>query len=310
VNAVHVVVPAGIDDPARPSGGNIYDRRVIAGLVDVGWDVHEHTSTATVPDAALALVDGLLASAALVDEARRVRVVVLVHLPRGTAVTWEREVLRAAAGVVTTSRWTRRRLLEWYDLDPARVRVAEPGVEVAEVATGSASGGSLLCVGAVTFLKGYDVLSAALDGLGDLAWSCRGVGSTQLEPAFAAGLGDTVRLTGPMTRQELDATYAEADLLVLASRAETYGMVVTEALAHGVPVIASDVGGVREAVGHAGVLVPPGDADALAGALRRWLTDAAHRDAMRAAARARRTSLGDWARTTALVSGALAEVAP
>jgi glycosyltransferase involved in cell wall biosynthesis len=310
VNAVHVVVPAGIDDPARPSGGNVYDRRVIGGLVDLGWDVDEHPSTATVPDGALALVDGLLASAALVDEARRVRVVALVHLPRGPAVTWERDVLRAAAGVVTTSRWTRRRLLEWYDLDPARVRVAEPGVEAAEVAAGSASGGSLLCVGAVTYLKGYDVLSAALDGLGDLAWSCRGVGSTEIEPAFAAGLGGTVRLTGPLSRQELDATYAEADLLVLASRAETYGMVVTEALAHGVPVIASDVGGVREAAGHAGVLVPPGDADALAGALRRWLTDAAHRDALRTAARARRTSLGGWARTAALVSGALAEAAP
>ena len=310
MRTVHVVVPAGIDDPARPSGGNVYDRRVITGLADVGWDVREHASTVTVPDGELALVDGLLASAALVDEARRVQVVPLVHLPHGPVVPWEREVLRAAAGVVTTSRWTRRRLLEWYDLDAVRVRVAEPGVEAAGIAAGSESGGSLLCVGAVTYLKGYDVLSAALDDLGDLAWSCRGVGSTEIEPAFAAGLGDTVRLTGPLTRQQLDATYAEADLLVLASRAETYGMVVTEALAHGVPMIGSDVGGVREAAGHAGVLVPPGDAGALAGALRRWLTDEAHRAALRSVALSRRTALGDWSRTAALVSGALTEAAP
>ncbi|GAA1765143.1 glycosyltransferase family 4 protein [Nocardioides hankookensis] len=310
MRTVHVVVPAGIDDPARPSGGNVYDRRVIAGLADAGWTVREHASTTTVPDGGLALVDGLLASPELVDEAARLRVVVLVHMPRGVVVAWEREVLRAAAAVVTTSRWTRRRLIEWYDLAPSRVRVAEPGVDLAAPAAGSASGGTLLCVGAVTFLKGYDVLSDALDGLGDLAWTCRGVGSTEIEPAFAARVGDAVRLTGPQTRAELDATYAEADLLVLASRAETYGMVVTEALARGVPVIASDVGGVHEAVGHAGVLVPPGDPGALAEALRRWLTDDAHRAALREAARARRTSLGDWSRTAALVSGALAEVVP
>ncbi|WP_028645504.1 glycosyltransferase family 4 protein [Nocardioides sp. URHA0020] len=309
MSVVHVVVPAGIDDPARPSGGNVYDRRVISGLTGLGWTVHEHTATATVPDGALTLVDGLLLTPELRDEAARLRLVVLVHLPRGTSVPWERDVLRAAAGVVTTSRWTRRRLLEWYDLVPSRVRVAEPGVEPSALTPGSASGSVLLCVGAVTFLKGYDVLSAALDGLGDLTWSCRGVGSTEVEPTFAAGLGGTIRLTGPLSRCELDATYAEADLLVLASRAETYGMVVTEALAHGVPVIVSDVGGVREAARRAAVLVPPGDAEALTDALRRWLTDADHRAALRAAARARRTALADWSLTTALVAGALEEAA-
>jgi glycosyltransferase involved in cell wall biosynthesis len=131
------------------------------------------------------------------------------------------------------------------------------------------------------------------------------VGSTAIEPDFAASLPATVRLTGPMTRARLDATYAEADLLVLASRAETYGMVVTEALAHAVPVVASDVGGVREALGAGGVLVPPGDPDALAAALRDWLTSPAHRASLRTAARARRTQLAGWDRTAALVAEAL-----
>ena len=91
--------------------------------------------------------------------------------------------------------------------------------------------------------------------------------------------------------------YAEADVLLLASRAETYGMVVTEALARGLPVIATDVGGVREALGHAadgsrpGVLVPPGDSQALARALRDWLTDSGLRRRLRAAARSRRKAL-------------------
>jgi glycosyltransferase involved in cell wall biosynthesis len=295
---IHLVRPEGVDDPDRPSGGNVYDRRIAAGLGAV-----EHPSLRTVPDRALVLVDGLLASPALVSESTRVRVVVLVHMPRPEP--WEGEVLAAAAGVVATSRWTRGRLLEWYDLDPARVFVAEPGVDPAPLAAGSADGTALLSVGAVTPLKGYDVLVAALGGLGDLAWSCTGVGSTVIEPEFAAGLGDVVRLTGPMTRAQLDATYAEADLLVLASRAETYGMVVTEALARGVPVVASDVGGVREALGGGGVLVPPGDPAALAGALRRWLTSEAHRSELRAAALARRTTLTGWDRTVALVADAV-----
>jgi glycosyltransferase involved in cell wall biosynthesis len=318
VTAVHAVLPAGIDDPARPSGGNVYDRRVLAGLAEQGWCVHEHVELPDLPDGTLLLVDGLVADAGLVEVAGRLRVVVLVHMPLGPDVPEERAVLEAAAGVVTTSRWARRRLLGWYSLDPARVHVAEPGVDPADLATGTSSGSSLLTVGAVTPLKGYDVLVAALGLVGDLSWSCRGVGSLTVDPPFVAGLGEGVELTGPVTRAELDATYASADLLVLASRAETYGMVVTEALARGLPVIAADVGGVREALGHtlghtlgheAGVLVPPGDAVALAGALRRWLTDPGHRATLRAAARARRDGLGDWRRTTALVAGALAEVA-
>ena len=296
---VHLVRPATVDDPARPSGGNVYDRRVADALGLV-----EHASVATVPSGDLVLVDGLLASPALLAEAARVRVVVLVHMPRWE--WWEGPVLAGAAGVVTTSRWTRDQLVARYGLE--RVFVAEPGVDRAPVAEGSPSGSSLLSVGAVTPLKGYDVLAAALRRLEDLAWTCRGVGSTAIEPFFAATLPDTVRLTGPMTRAQLDATYAEADLLVLASRAETYGMVVTEALARGVPVVASDVGGVREALGDGGVLLPPGDADALAAALRRWLTSPEHRATLRAAARARRDSLTGWDRTAALVAGALEAV--
>jgi glycosyltransferase involved in cell wall biosynthesis len=295
---IHLVRPADVDNPDRPSGGNVYDRRVADGLHAV-----EHVTTRSVPDGALALVDGLLTSAALMSEARRLRMVVLVHLPRRQP--WEGPLLRAAAGVVATSRWTRDWLVATYDLDPGRVLVVEPGVDPAPLAPGSDSGSALLCVGAVTTLKGYDVLAAALRTLDRLEWSCRGVGATSIEPDLAAEVGDVVRLTGPLCRTELDATYAEADLLVLASRAETYGMVVTEALARGLPVIGSDVGGVREALGGAGVLVPPDDPDELAAALRRWLTDAGHRAEQRAAARSRRTTLAGWDHTVARMAEAL-----
>jgi glycosyltransferase involved in cell wall biosynthesis len=311
VSTVHVLLPAGVDDPARPSGGNVYDRRVCAGLARLGWTVHEHTELpADLPDGSLLLVDGLVADAELLPLADRLRVVVLVHMPLGPTSPDERAVLEASKGVVTTSRWSRRRLLGWYALDPVRVHVAEPGADAAALATGTPAGRLLLSVGAVTPLKGQDVLVAALGTLTDLDWTCRVVGSVEIDPGFSAGLGDAVELTGPQSAEQLDATYAEADLLVLASRAEAYGMVVTEALARGLPVVASDVGGVHEALGHApGVLVPPGDVIALAGALRRWLTDESHRAALRAAARERRTGLVGWDRTCALVAAALSEAA-
>jgi glycosyltransferase involved in cell wall biosynthesis len=129
----------------------------------------------------------------------------------------------------------------------------------------------------------------------------------------ANGLGDRVRFAGPRTGPELDRAYATADLLVLASHAETYGMVVTEALARGLPVLAADVGGVAEALGRAGdgsrpgLLVAPGDPAALGAALRRWLGDADLRRRLRRAARERRASLRRWAATTSVVAGVLAE---
>jgi glycosyltransferase involved in cell wall biosynthesis len=335
VTEVHVIVPEGIDDPSRPSGGNTYDRRICRGLEELGWAVHEravpvgdapHAALAfalrRIPDGALVLLDGLIASAApevLVPQARRLRQVVLVHMP--LADRGEREVLAAAAAVVTTSAWTRRRLEELYGLPAHRVHVAEPGVDPAGLARGSAAGDALLCVAAVTRDKGHDVLLGGLATVTDLTWRCACVGSLDRAPAFAdrirrraleSELRDRVHFPGPRTGAELDRAYAAADLLVLPSRAETYGMVVTEALARGLPVLAADVGGVTEALGRTpdgirpGLLVPPGDPAALGAALRRWLEDAELRARLRRTARERRASLRPWAATTSDVAAALA----
>ena len=351
---VHVIVPEGIDDPARPTGGNTYDRRVCRGLAAVGWSVREHAvpgdwprpgpaghaalarAVRRIPDAAVVLVDGLIASAApeaLVGQARRLRQVVLVHMPLGhrppededgVVRARERKVLGAAVAVVTTSGWTRRRLEELYALPADRVHVAEPGVDAAGLAPGTATGNTLLCVAAVTPDKGHDVLLDGLATAADLSWRCACVGSLDRDPVFAeevrrrsrdSGLRDRVRFPGPRIGSELDRTYASADLLVLASRAETYGMVVTEALARGLPVLAAEVGGVTEALGHGedgtrpGLLVPPGDPAALGAALRSWLGDAELRGRLRRAARERRASLRGWPATTSVLAGVLAGAA-
>jgi glycosyltransferase involved in cell wall biosynthesis len=313
VTEVHLIVPAGIDDPARPSGGNTYDRRVREELRALGWTVHEHVgarAVETLPDGAVALLDGLIASPApdvLVPHAARLRQVVLVHMP--FADDRERAVLEAATAVIATSEWSRRRLGELYGV---AAHVAQPGVDPAALAPVSPAGDALLCVAAVTPGKGHDILLDALATVDDLSWSCACVGSLERDPAFAAALrrrGGRVRFAGPLAGAELDRAYAAADLLVLASHAETYGMVVTEALARGVPVLATDVGGVREALGPDGLLVPPGDPAALAAALRRWLGDAALRERLRAAARARRATLRGWPATAHAVARVLTDVA-
>jgi glycosyltransferase involved in cell wall biosynthesis len=327
---LHVVVPEGFDDPARPSGGNRYDQRVCAGLVAAGWDVRiapvggsPGAALAAVPDGEVVLLDGLVASpaaAAVVPHARRLRLVVLVHMPVTAAARSEREVLGAAARVVTTSDWTRRDLLTRYGLRPEAVDVARPGVDPAPVAPGTPGGGALLCVAPIAAHKGQDVLVSALAEVADLDWQCICAGAREREPGFAAGvadqatalgIGERLRFAGVLTGAALDDAYAGADLLVVPSRAETYGIVVTEALARAIPVVAAAVGGVREAFGRAadgalpGALVSPDDPDALAGALRAWLTDSATRDCWRAAARQRRTTLDGWDTTVRLLAAAL-----
>jgi glycosyltransferase involved in cell wall biosynthesis len=340
---IHVVVPNDIDDPAAPSGGNTYDRRICSGLAAAGWVVHEHAVPgswprpdrparaalagvlAAVPDDAIVLLDGLIAAAVpdvLAPQAGRLRLVILVHMPLEDEA--EGEALAAARAIIATSAWTRRRLLDRYPLPADRVEVAAPGVDPAGLAPGSPAGTRLLCVAAVTPVKGHDLLAEALAGVADLPWSCECVGPLDRDPGFverlhrqieAAGLAGRMRLVGPRTADRLDAAYAGADLLVLASRGETYGMVVTEALARGVPVLAAAANGLPEALGRApggdlpGLLVAPDDPAAFARALRGWLSDTDLRQRLRRAARGRRGTLTGWAVTAEVVSTVLAGVA-
>lgn len=347
MSAVYFAVPPGLDDRTRPSGGNAYDRRIVRGLAAAGWtvllreisgrwpwpDAHSlgalRNTLRRIPDGALVLLDGLVASPAddvMTSEAGRLRLVVLVHMPLGHGAAdggvREREaaVLGAAAAVVTTSMWARRTLLELYSLPGDRVHVAEPGVDAAALAPGTETAGALLTVAAVIPAKGYDMLVDALGTLTDVRWESRCVGSLERDPVFVdrlrrrvveGGMEGRVCFSGPLSDDDLARSYAAADVLVLPSRAETYGMVVAEALAHGLPVVAAEVGGVPEALGYGadgtrpGLLVPSGDVSALREALLAWLEDAGLRRRLRSAARERRASLTDWSTTTAAVAEVL-----
>jgi glycosyltransferase involved in cell wall biosynthesis len=143
------------------------------------------------------------------------------------------------------------------------------------------------------------------------------VGETDADPAYAASVraamtaasGASIAVSGPVDDVTLGAAYAAADFFVLPSRYEGYGVVYAEALAHGLPVIACDVGPVPELVGEeAALLVPPGDVEALSGALDLLLEDAALRGRMSAAARRRAEALPRWEDTAAGFLSVLREV--
>ncbi|ALV44688.1 hypothetical protein MB46_03340 [Arthrobacter alpinus] len=343
MTTVHLVVPAGIDNPARPSGGNYFDRRIVMALAAGGWHVVEHhlpgswpspapcdagalpRVLAGLPDGAVVLVDSLVALASAVPSgtAGRVRLVVIVHMLLASAddvgprLALERAALRQATAVVTTSAWTRDRIVARHGVSPQGILVLEPGTDRGPVAHGTAGGGALLCVAAVTANKGHGVLIDALAEVAGLDWSCTFAGAADLEPGLMdklrqqtedAGIAERLHWLGPLTRAELGNRYAASDALILASRQECYGMVVAEALAHGLPAIASNTGGVPEALGRTdsgtvpGLLVPPGDPSALADALRCWLQDAALRRSLRAAALERRDTLPSWGAAAATLA--------
>ncbi|MEQ4305063.1 glycosyltransferase family 4 protein [Plantactinospora sp. B6F1] len=293
---------------------------------------------AGVPDGAVVLLDGLVACGVpevVGPAAGRLRLAVLVHLPLGDETglppevaarldDLERQTLRAVPVIVATSAGTGRALVERHGLPAARVHVVPPGVAAAPLAEGTDGATGLLSVASVIPRKGHDVLVEALATIPDRAWTCRCVGPVDRDRghvdrvrrlAEAAGLTDRVRFLGPRTGAELAADYATADLLVLASRAEPYGMVVTEALARGIPVLGSAVDGLPEAIGRTpdgivpGLLVPPGDPAALAGALRRWFDEPDLRHRLRTAARQRRADLPGWEVTAARLGEVLAALA-
>jgi len=331
------LVPEGIDDPARVSGGNVYDRRVRDGLGSRGWRVTTvETGNASgaaealraVPRGATVLVDGLVALSApeaIAEAAARVRTVVLAHMvaaafPDATApiVAAERRALAAADHVVVTSRWTAEELRRRDLVADGRVTVAPPGVDVPPERSLADAGKEpprldLLCVGVVAPHKGQDVLLAALDRLPGRAWTCRIVGSPRPFGAFASSVTRTaqrfdgrVLLTGVLHGPELAAEYRRSALLVAPSRVESSGMAIAEARGHGVPVLAAQVGGIPDTVSGGGaVLVPPEDPIALAAALDAWMMDPALRRRLRAEARAARAGLPTWAATVAAVSEAL-----
>jgi glycosyltransferase involved in cell wall biosynthesis len=222
----------------------------------------------------------------------------------------ERAALACARQVVATSPATARLLVSDYGVSPACLTVALPGTDRSEengggrAVAGRGSEVLLLAVGSVVPRKGYDVLVAALAALADLPWRQTIVGDCTRDAAAAeqlrqaitgARLDGRVTLAGAVTEEQLAAHYRAADVFVLPSRHEGYGMAFAEAIAHGLPVVGTTAGAIPETVpAGAGVLVAPDDAGELAAALRRLIADDRARATLAVAARAAAAGLPSW----------------
>ncbi len=252
---------------------------------------------ASIPDDATVLVDGLALGALpeeAAHEAARLRLVALVHHPLAgeTGIdaslaieleASERRALAAVRQVIVTSHATAG-ALAGYGVDRHRIAVVEPGTDRAPLARGSRNEVvSLLCVAALIPRKGHDVLFRALASIPSRRWRLTCVGSFDRDAATAErlrallgaeDLEDRVELVGEMDAVRLAPYYDAADVFVLPTHYEGYGMAVAEALACGLPVVGTATGAIPELVGdEAGIVVPPGDVNALARALTQVLDD-------------------------------------
>ena len=328
---MYFAIPGDLD--AR-TGGYGYDRRLLVELRKRGLLVEhlkldasfpfpdasalqhtEHVFT-ELPDQSLVLVDGLAFGAiaqCAMRHSKRLRLVALCHHPLALEsglssiqiqafMESERIALQCARAVIVTSANTANTLTELFAIPSSDITVAQPGTDCVDFAPCAGEPPVLLSVATLTRRKAHDVLIDALRTLTDLPWQARFVGGAQFDPQWGAklrqqisavGLDSRVHLVGSV--EDLASEYLNADIFVLPSRYEGYGMVFAEALAYGLPIVAARAGAVADVVPEsAGCLVPVEDVQALAQALRMLLTEPEVYAQLRAGAQAAAKRLSTW----------------
>lgn len=339
-------IPGDLD---LPTGGYGYDRRVIAECRRAGCDVThvalpggfpfptpqqlaETEARLKAAPAGALLIDGLAFGVLPAELLRGLGrpLVALVHHPlaleegldeaqQASLDASERAALALASAVIATSPSTARLLERDYGVEAGRLVVALPGTDPRPRARGTVSPVRLLSIGTVIPRKAHGVLVEALAALASFDWTCRIVGATdrdaeetrRLRQAITAhGLGDRIALTGALQGEALEHEFDAADIFVSASLFEGYGMALTEALAHGLPVVATSGGAIPDTVPPAAsVLVAPNDAAGLAEGIGSLVRDPDRRRAMGQSAWQHAASLPDWSRTAETIMTVLREMA-
>lgn len=324
------------------TGGYAYDRRLIAELHALGHKTEPlHLSNqfpvpdaealagaaaqfAALPDQALVIADGLaygVMDTIAEQHAERLNIIALCHHPlmleAGLSPAQaqqlflsEQRALNAAKAVIVTSHMTGKILTEQFAIPSTKITVALPGTDPQTFASCIGYPPVLLTLATLTRRKAHDLLIDALARIKHLEWSTRFVGGMDFDPAWTALLKHKVATYGLEERilfignvADSASEYASADLFVLPSLFEGYGMAFAEALSFGVPVVAARVGAVPDVVpDSAGILVAPQDSIALADALQKLLTDTSLRKTLQAGAQAAALNLPSWKDTAAAVT--------
>lgn len=334
-------VPGALE---TPTGGYAYARRLLREAPAQGLELNHvalpggfplpsaedlgttaQTLANLAPDQPL-LVDGLAYGAlprALIEEIAA-PIVALCHHPlafesglteglAGHLRRSERIALDLARHIITTSHATAGILEQHYDVPAERITVAPPGTDPAPRGQGSGSiRCQILAVGSLTRRKGHDRLISALAGLADLNWTLRIAGPENDAEVAAnlrqqivdAGLGDRIELTGALSLPALTAAYQSADLFVLASEYEGFGMAFAEAMSHGLPVLGLTSDAVEEATAGTARLVPAAD---LRDALEDLIGSEGQRRALADRCWTAAQTLLRWPQTAGIIARVLAE---
>lgn len=318
IDVTHVALPGTYPSP---SAGDLATTRAVLAV--------------TAADTIL-LIDGLAYGAMPADLVAGLKrsIVALVHHPlcleAGLTGTRQRELkaletaaLVLASHVIVTSPTTGRTLTADFDIPAERITVAEPGTDPAPRAKGSRGEGGgkplrLLAVGSVVPRKGYDVLVEALAPLKALDWRLDIAGALDRSSTTARdlarqidalGYADRISLLGAVDDAQLAGLYDRADLFVMASHYEGFGMVLTEAVARGLPIVMTAAGAAAETVPDAAALkVEPGQPRALAWVLGRAIEDAKIRQRVADAAWTVAQTLPRWDDTARRIADALKDL--
>lgn len=340
---IYFAIPGDIN---TLTGGYAYDRRLIAELRALGHSIKPlHLSDrfpmrdtealadaeavlAALPEDSIVIIDGLaygVMDEIAAQQATRLKIIALCHHPlmleaglspeqAQQLFLSEQRALNAATAVIVTSAMTGKILNKQFAIPSSKITVAVPGTDRQIFASCSGHPPILLTLATLTRRKAHDVLIDALAALQHLEWSARFVGGMDFDPAWTTHLKNKVNAYGLEQRiifvgnvDHSAAEFSRADVFVLPSLFEGYGMAFAEALSFGLPIIAARAGAVPDVVPEsAGILVTPNDIDALADALQKLLIDSALRRQLQAGAQAAAHSLPEW-RTSAMLVANLFE---
>lgn len=320
-------------DKDRRTGGFIYEARVLHELNALGCETAHLVlpdsfpaptqadmdvtlnALRAVPREQPIILDGLVFGAIDPEGLAQVQapVIAMIHHPLGletglpsaraqALLRNEAAALRHVAHVIVPSPETKRVLCADFGALPERITVAPPGFDRPKLHPQPENPPLILSVGLLAPRKGHDVLLSALAMIHDLPWRAEIVGKTH-DGGYAAALrkqcGDlhlTPRVTfcGELGAKALDAKFNAASVFALATRYEGYGMVLSEAMLYGLPVVTCAVGAVPATVGDAALLVPADTPPAFAAELRHLLTDPAHAKSASERSGQRARGLPDW----------------